>query len=131
MRSLDLRGVKPGKRVFPHSDPAGIRPTDLVPRPFTADGLRRVRVADITRSEFAYVAFVTGVFSRKIVAFNVAATLEADILPLDALDMAALTVGGDLTGLDTSLGPLIELHVTRLHGSDRRTWPDPVDRNGR
>jgi putative transposase len=42
---------------------------------------------------------VTDVFSRKIVGFNVAATLRADILPLQALDMAAWGAGGDLSGL--------------------------------
>ena len=35
------------------------------------------------------VAFVTDVYSRRIVGWNVAATLKADILPLQALDMAA------------------------------------------
>jgi putative transposase len=39
------------------------------------------------------------VFSRRIVGWNVAATLTADILPLQALDMAAFEAGGDLTGL--------------------------------
>ena len=47
---------------------------------------------------FAYVAFVTDVFARKIVGFNVASTLRADILSLQALDMAAFTAGGGLTG---------------------------------
>ncbi len=50
-------------------------------------------------SGFAYVAFVTDVFSRRIVGFHVASTLKADILPLQALDMAAFAAGGDLTGL--------------------------------
>jgi len=39
------------------------------------------------------------VFSRRIVGFNVASTLRADVLPLQALDMAAFAVGRDLTGL--------------------------------
>jgi putative transposase len=39
------------------------------------------------------------VFSRRIVGWNVAATLKADILPLQALDMTAFDAGGDLTGL--------------------------------
>ena len=42
-----------------------------------------------TWSGFAYVAFVTDVYSRRIVGWNVAATLKSDILPLQALDMAA------------------------------------------
>lgn len=52
-----------------------------------------------TWSGFAYVAFVTDVYSRRIVGWNVAATLKAEILPLQALDMAAWSTGGDLTGL--------------------------------
>lgn len=38
-------------------------------------------------------------FARKIGGFNVASTLNADILPLVALNIAAFTAGGDLTGL--------------------------------
>jgi putative transposase len=39
------------------------------------------------------------VYSRRITGWNVAATLRADILPLQALDMAAWAAGGDLAGL--------------------------------
>ena len=104
MRSQGLRGVKRSKRVFTtKSDPAGKRPTDLVQRRFRADAPRRLWVVDVTYVRtwqgFAYVAFVTDVFSRRIVGWNVAATLKADILPLQALDMAAFDAGGDLTGL--------------------------------
>lgn len=38
-------------------------------------------------------------FSRRIVGWNVASTLKAEILPLQALDMAAWDAGGDLDGL--------------------------------
>jgi putative transposase len=104
MRSARLQGVKRSKRIFTtKSDPAGARPTDLVKRRFTADAPRRLWVADITYVRtwqgFAYVAFVTDVHSRRIVGWNVAATLKADVLPLQALDMAAWDAGGDLTGL--------------------------------
>jgi transposase InsO family protein len=104
MRSLELRGVRRSKRVFTtKSDPAGARPTDLVQRHFRADAQRRLWVVDVayvrTWQGFAYVAFVTDVFSRRIVGWNVASTLKADILPLRALDMAAFDAGGDLTGL--------------------------------
>jgi len=104
MRSRGLAGVHQSKKVFTtHADPAGARPTDLVERRFVADGPRQLWVADITYvrtwSGFAYVAFVTDVFSRRIVGFHVASTLKADILPLQALDMAAFAAGGDLTGL--------------------------------
>lgn len=89
MRGLGLVGVRRSKKVFTtRTDPAGIR---------------RLWGAEITYVRtwpgFAYVAFVTGVFSRRIVGFNVASTLKADILPLQALNMAAFAAGGDLTGL--------------------------------
>ncbi|TQO19834.1 transposase InsO family protein [Rhodoglobus vestalii] len=104
MRAQGLRGVKRSKRVFTtKSDPAGRRPTDLVQRRFRADAPRKLWVVDVTYVRtwqgFAYVAFVTDVFSRRIVGWNVAATLKADILPLQALNMAAFDAGGDLTGL--------------------------------
>lgn len=103
MRSLGLRGVRRSKRVFTtRPDPAAARPADLVRRQFTAAAPRRLWVADITYVRtwqgFAYVAFITDVYSRRITGWNVAATLRADILPLQALDMAAWNAG-DLTGL--------------------------------
>lgn len=104
MRGLGIRGVKRSKRVFTTKpDPAGMKPLDLVQRRFTATAPCRLWVVDITYVRtwqgFAYVAFVTDVFARRIVGFNVASTLRADILPLQALDMAAFTASGDLTGL--------------------------------
>lgn len=104
MRSRGVAGVKRSKRVFTtKSDPAGVKPLDLVQRRFTATAPRMLWVVDVTYvatwSGFAYVAFVTDVHSRRIVGWNVAATLRADILPLRALDMAAWNAGGDLSGL--------------------------------
>lgn len=61
--------------------------------PVYAVSPNRLWVADITYvatwAGFAYVAFVIDVFSRTIVGWNVAATLKADVLPLQALNMAA------------------------------------------
>ncbi len=104
MRLVGVRGVKKSKRVFTtKTDRTQSLPQDLVNRRFTADGPRRLWVCDVTYvatwSGFAYVAFVTDVYSRRIVGWNVAATLKAEILPLQALDMAAWDAGGDLTGL--------------------------------
>lgn len=104
MRVAGVRGVRKSKRMFTtKSDSALQRPADLVNRRFTADGPRRLWVCDVTYvatwSGFAYVAFVTDVYSRRIVGWNVAATLKAEILPMQALDMAAWDAGGDLTGL--------------------------------
>jgi len=108
MRIAGVQGVRRSKKVFTtKSDAAAVRPADLVQRKFNAVAPRRLWVADITYvatwSGFAYVAFVTDVYSRRIVGWNVAATLKADILPLQALDMAAWEArregAADLTGL--------------------------------
>lgn len=104
MRLAGVRGVRKSKRVFTtRADRTLSLPKDLVNRRFTAAAPRRLWVCDVTYvatwSGFAYVAFVTDVYSRRIVGWNVAATLRAEILPLQALDMAAWDAGGDLTGL--------------------------------
>ena len=94
MKIAGVQGVKRSRKVFTtKSDPAAVKPADLVQRRFTATAPRRLRVADITYvatwSGFAFVAFVTDVYSRRIVGWNAAATLKADISPLQARDMAA------------------------------------------
>jgi len=104
MRIAGVRGVQRSRKVFTtRPDAAVLKPADLVQRRFVADGPRRLWVADVTYvatwSGFAYVAFVTDVYSRRIVGWNVTATLKADILPLQALDMAAWHAGGRLDGL--------------------------------
>lgn len=104
MRLAGVRGVRKSKRMYTtKSDLALQRPAGLVNRRFTADGLRRLWVCDVTYvatwSGFAYVAFVTDVYSRRIMGWNVAATLRAEILPMQALNMAAWDAGDDLTGL--------------------------------
>ncbi|WP_448004486.1 IS3 family transposase [Agromyces bauzanensis] len=104
MRLAGVRGVRRSKKAFTTKpDPAQAKPKDLVQRRFTAPGPRQLWVADVTYvatwSGFAYVAFVTDVYSRRIVGWNVAATLKADILPLQALNMAAWAAGGKLDGL--------------------------------
>ncbi len=104
MRLAGVRGVKKSKRVFTtRSDKTAMLPGDLVNRRFTAPAPRRLWVCDVTYvatwSGFAYVAFVTDVYSRRIVGWNVASTLRSEILPMQALDMAAWNVGGRLDGL--------------------------------
>lgn len=70
---------------------------------FTAPAPRRLWVCDLTYlatwSGFANVAFVTDVYSRRIVGWNVASTLRSEILPMRTLDMAAWGAGGRLDGL--------------------------------
>lgn len=104
MRLAGVRGVRKSKRVFTtRPDKTAVLPADLVKRRFTAPAPRRLWVCDITYvatwSGFAYVAFVTDVYSRRIVGWNVASTLRSEILPLQALDMAAWGAGGRLDGL--------------------------------
>ena len=89
MGLADVKGVQRSKKVFTtKSAPAATKPADLVNREFKADAPRRLWVADITYVRtwqgFAYVAFVTDVYSRRIVGWNVASTLAADVLPLQA-----------------------------------------------
>jgi transposase InsO family protein len=68
------------------------RPRDLVERDFRAPAPNQLWVTDITYVEltgggFCYTAFVTDVFSRAIVGWQVLDTLKTE-LALDALDMA-------------------------------------------
>ncbi|WP_349429019.1 DDE-type integrase/transposase/recombinase [Microbacterium sp. LWS13-1.2] len=83
-------------------DRSTVLPSDLVNRKFVAPAPRRLWVWDVTDvatwSGFAYVAFVTDVYSRRIVGWNVAATLRSEILPMQTLDMAAWNAGGRLDG---------------------------------
>lgn len=93
MRQLGLAGVRRGRsrRTTVPAGPAAARPADLLARDFTAPAPNRRWVADITYvatwSGFAYTAFVTDLFSRRIVGWRVAATLRAG-LALDALEHA-------------------------------------------
>jgi putative transposase len=79
------------------------RPGDRVERQFRATAPNQLWIADITYvatwSGFAYTAFVTDVFSRRIIGWRTSTTLRAD-LALDALEMAIWTrANDDLTGL--------------------------------
>jgi len=79
------------------------RPGDLLERDFTAPAPNRRWVADITyvptACGFVYTAFVTDLFSRKIVGWQVTDHLRAG-LALDALEMAIFArrdgIGGQL-----------------------------------
>jgi putative transposase len=104
MRDLGLSGLVRGKspRTTIPADVAD-RPADLVDRQFRATAPNQMWIADITYvatwSGFAYVAFVTDVFARRILGWRVANHLRAD-LALDALEMAIWTRQGEtLAGL--------------------------------
>ncbi|WP_449528529.1 IS3 family transposase [Galactobacter valiniphilus] len=104
MNLAQVRGVARSKKVHTtKSDPRIPQPQDLVKRNFTAPAPRRLWVAGITYvatwTGFAYVAFVIDVFSRMVVGWHVASTLKADMLPLQALNMAAFNASGPLDEL--------------------------------
>ena len=93
MRQMGLRGAIRGRKYKRTTigDEAAPRPADLVQRDFTADRPNRLWVADLTYvatwAGFVYVAFITDVFSRKIVGWRVSSSLRSD-LALDALEQA-------------------------------------------
>ena len=93
MRQMGLRGVVRGRRCQRTTivDPAATRPADRVQRNFTAAEPNQLWVADLTyvatQRGFAYVAFITDAFSRRIVGWRVANSLRSD-LALDALEQA-------------------------------------------
>ncbi len=104
MRSLGLQGARRGRRVFTtRPDSQALCPADLVERDFTATEPNRLWVSDMTYvptwSGMAYVAFVTDVFSRRIVGWSVRTTMTTEALPLEALNMASWQANSDLTGL--------------------------------
>ena len=70
---------------------------DLIERNFRATAPGRLWVADITYvrtlSGFAYTAFVTDVYSRKIVGVATRSTMRTDALPMEALEHALTTAG--------------------------------------
>lgn len=105
MKELGIAGVS-ARRKKPRTtmpDSAGQRPADLLGRDFSAPEPNRRWVADITYVDtfrgFVYTAFITDLFSRAIVGWQVADHLRAD-LALDALEMAIWSrrgrIGGEL-----------------------------------
>ncbi len=93
MREMGLAGAIRGRKYKKTTivDEAAHRPADLVQRDFSADRPNQLWVADLTYvatwAGFVYVAFITDVFSRKIVGWRVSNSLRSD-LALDALEQA-------------------------------------------
>jgi len=95
MRGSGLVGVRRGKQfVTTKPDQASARPPDRVKRNFNASKPNQLWVVDFTYvptwSGTAFSAFVTDVFSRRIVGWRTKATMPTE-LPLDALEMALWT----------------------------------------
>ena len=93
MRDLNIRGVQRGRKQFTtHADKTADRPPDLVKRLFAADAPNRLWLADITYCStwegWLYVAFITDVYARVIIGWQIASHMRTDLV-LDALEMAA------------------------------------------
>ena len=102
MQIRGIAGVKRGRTLFTtKTRKSDSYPTDKVQRRFVAERPNHLWVADIYSyaPTWTQVAFVTDVFSRKIVGWSVSSTLKTDMLPLQALNMAAWMVSDDLTRL--------------------------------
>jgi len=116
MRRAGLTGAVRGKtrRTTVPAEVAA-RPGDLLARDFTAPAPNRRWVADITYvatwAGFVYVAFISDLFSRRILGWRASTSLRAD-LALDALDHALWQRQQDTTGQRADLAGLI-------HHSDR------------
>lgn len=92
MRQRGLRGVRRGRQcITTRPDPLATRPPDHVQRQFRAERPNQLWVVDFTYvptwSGMAFTAFVTDVYSRRIVGWRTAASMPTE-LPLDALEMA-------------------------------------------
>lgn len=93
MRAAGIQGVHRGRKpVTTRATKAPDNRPDLVNRQFTADAPHRLWVADFTyvrtTSGFCYTAFITDVFSRKIVGWGVSSTMHTLGMPLTALKQA-------------------------------------------
>ena len=93
MRLAGVAGKPKGRAPITTRNPKGPdnRP-DLVNRDFTAHRPNQLWVADITyvrtRKGFVYTAFVTDVFSRRIVGWALSDSMRTEALPLQALNQA-------------------------------------------
>lgn len=106
MRQLGLRGIRRGKQfVTTRPEATSTRPPDHVNRRFAASRPNELWVVDFTYvatwSGFGFTAFVTDVYSRRIVGWRTADRMPTE-LPLDALEMALWVrgrAGQDVTGV--------------------------------
>ena len=95
MAELGLAGAVRGKaKKTTIADPTAARPADLVGRRFGPPAPNRLWVADLTYvstwSGFAYVAFVTDAYARRILGWRVASTMATSMV-LDSIEQAIWT----------------------------------------
>jgi putative transposase len=92
MRQLGLQGARRGKKVRTTiSDSKAPCPLDRVNRVFKAERPNQLWVSDFTYVStwqgWLYVAFVIGVYARRIVGWRVSSSMQTDFV-LDALEQA-------------------------------------------
>ena len=133
MRELGLTGVVRGKvKRTTVSDASAPRPADLVDRNFHVPAPNRLWVADLTYvrtwSGFAYVAFIVDAYSRRIVGWQIARSLRAE-LALDALEQALWTRQEPLDGLIHQKEVVLHRALHRQIGdqSDHTDLEDSLD----
>lgn len=103
MRKAGLCGAIRGRKPLTTRPARGIdsRP-DLVDRNFAAPAPNMLWVADITyvrtTSGFCYTAFITDVYSRKIVGWATRTTMRTEALPLEALQHALISAKNQALG---------------------------------
>ena len=103
MRLAGVSGKGKGRSPITTRKPnvPDLRP-DLVNREFQACGPNRLWVADITyvrtRKGFVYTAFVTDVYSRRILRWALSDSMRTEALPLQALNQA-IVCGKETAGL--------------------------------
>ncbi|QQC21068.1 DDE-type integrase/transposase/recombinase [Actinomyces naeslundii] len=135
MGDLGLRGVRRARSPrTTRSAPREQYPADLVKRHFEAFAPDELWVADIPPqagnapsyvrafSGWVYVAFVTDVYSRRLIGWQTSTSLCTD-LALDALQMAVWQrkrQGADLTGLVHHLRPWGAVQVYSLRSGSGR-----------
>jgi putative transposase len=122
MRQRKIAGATRAKKRFTTKrDPAALRAPDLLQRDFSATAPNGKWVCDFTYastwSGIVYVAFVTDVFSRRLVGWKAARTMTATLV-LDALNMAAWTRRHRHWPVSC---------VTPMRGRDIRPSPTPSD----
>lgn len=106
MRVKGLKGVRRGRGVVTtRPEEKATRPPDRVQRHFAASRPNELWVVDFTYvatwSGFGFTAFVTDVYSRRLVGWRTASRMPTE-LPLDALEMALWIrgrAGQDVTGV--------------------------------
>ena len=131
MATAGIEGLRRGKkRKTTKSDPAATRHPDLVEREFSAEAPNQLWVSDLTYvatwSGFAYVYFITDVFSRMIVGWRVASHMRTDMV-LDALEMARWRRNTTLDGLISHTDAGIAIHFRALRRETERARCRSVD----